>query len=84
MNFQLTVALGIFAFMSRAQKKGSFISTVRILAAICFPNYSSHQKFISPLLSLLQDDTLFTDEDDNFQCQVYEMKKIIRGPKQSP
>lgn len=64
--------------MNRAQKKWSFVSIARILAAICFPNYSNHQKFISPLLSLLQDDTLFTDEDDNFQCQVYELKEIIK------
>lgn len=75
MHFQLKVVLGIFAFISRVQKKGSFVSTIRILVAICFPSYSHHQKFISPLLSLLQDNTLFTCKDDSFQCQVYELKK---------
>lgn len=43
-----------------------------------------HYPAIYLSLSLLQDDTLFTDEDDKFQCQVYELQKIIRGPKQSP
>lgn len=75
MHFQLKVVLGIFAFISRVQKKGSFVSTIRILVAICFPSYSHHWKFISPLLSLLQDNTLFTCKHDSFQCQVYELKK---------
>lgn len=82
-TFSLQLFL-VYLHLWTGHKTKDLLCTARILAVICFPNYSNHQKFISPLLSLLQDDTLFTDEDDNFQCQVYELKEIIRGPKQSP